>query len=122
MNKVSDCFLVYLDDKLCGFFSLLVVVGFKGYKNFHRVVILPEFQGLGLSKIVMDILAKEYSSNGFRIGIVTSAPAMIHSLNNNEKWILRFKGRGSNHTMNHLNKSNNNKHRLKCSFKYVGET
>lgn len=62
------------------------------YKT-HRLVVLPEFQGIGLGKTLTDEIALHYRKNGKRFRETTSHPARIFSHKNNPKWVCQHIGR-----------------------------
>ncbi|WP_323736260.1 hypothetical protein PXD04_11710 [Methanosphaera sp. ISO3-F5] len=66
----------------------------------------------------MNYIAELYVTMGKTVGIVTSAPAMIHQLNNDEQWRLTFQGRNSPHSLSQL-KSTSSSNRFTCSYKYI---
>lgn len=51
-----------------------------------RLVILPDYQGIGLGIKFLTIIAEKYKNMGFVFHIVTSAKNMIMGLNKNPKW------------------------------------
>ena len=51
-----------------------------------RLVILPDYQGIGLGIRFLTIVAEKYKNMGFVFHIVTSAKNMIMGLNKNPKW------------------------------------
>lgn len=51
-----------------------------------RLVILPDYQGIGLGIRFLTIIAEKYKSMGFVFHIVTSAKNMIMGLSKNDKW------------------------------------
>lgn len=55
-------------------------------KRVSRLVILPDYQGVGLGTKFLDVIAEHYKEQGFDFSIVTSAKNMINALNNSKKW------------------------------------
>lgn len=51
-----------------------------------RLVILPDYQGIGLGIRFLTKIAEVYKNMGFVFHIVTSAKNMIIGLNKNPKW------------------------------------
>lgn len=51
-----------------------------------RLVILPDYQGIGLGIKFLTIIAEKYKKMGFEFDIVTSAKNMIMGLSKNKKW------------------------------------
>ena len=75
--------MAYVDGTLAGFYSVLpfphpkVKNTFKG----HRLVMLPDFQGLGIGLRLRTEVARYYTEKlGKTFTAVTSHPAIIHGL------------------------------------------
>lgn len=64
----------------------------KNLKRVHRLVIHPDYQGLGIGFRLLNDVAKLYVSK-FRVGIITSSPALIQSLSKSSNWVLIDQGR-----------------------------
>lgn len=58
----------------------------RNLKMCSRLVILPDYQGIGLGIKFLTIIAERYKKQGFVFHIVTSAKNMIIGLNKNPKW------------------------------------
>ena len=58
----------------------------------HRIVIHPDYQGIGLGKQFVTIIAKLESKN-HDVFIQTSNPAMKHALLHYSDWVLSRNGR-----------------------------
>lgn len=61
-------------------------------KRVSRLVILPDYQGIGLGTKFLNIIAKHYFDQGYDFEIITSAKNLIYSLNNNNNWVLKRLG------------------------------
>lgn len=61
----------------------------KKIKRVTRLVILPDYQGIGLGTKFLNFIADFYSKQGFDFRIVTSAKNLIYALNRNKKWVLK---------------------------------
>ena len=59
-----------------------------------RLVILPDYQGIGLGVKFLNEIAKIYSKKGFDFSIKTSAKNLIFALKNRKEWILNDYGIG----------------------------
>lgn len=57
----------------------------------HRLVILPDYQGIGLGTIFLNKVAELYDD--FDFTIITSAKNLINALNNDENWYFKRYGR-----------------------------
>ena len=108
-NNAADVYTLYLDGSLCGFFSVLnfphPVV--KKAVRAHRVVVLPDFQGMGLGLIMADAIAAMYVERGYRFFFTTTSPAIVNAFNKSKNWYLKRAGRkgkskSKNQSVQHL--------------------
>lgn len=86
MNN-AQCFGLYHDEKIVGFCA---VRHFphpynKKIKKVHRLVILPDYQGIGLGYKLLNAVADQFSNYDF--SITTSARNLIMSLKRKPDWI-----------------------------------
>ena len=66
----------------------------KKIKKVTRLVILPEYQGIGLGTRFLNEIAKMYVAKGWDFAIQTSARNLIMSLKKSDNWILAHYGFG----------------------------
>ena len=70
LNKSCKCLVFFLDGNICGFCGLLNTPR-KGVSMGHsvsRIVVLPEYQGLGLSPIIMNFCGGILAAKGEKTG------------------------------------------------------
>ncbi len=65
----------------------------KGWKRGHRMVVLPDFQGIGIGTAFENYTSKHYADLGWNINITTTTPALVHALCRDKNWILTRVGR-----------------------------
>ena len=90
LNKSSQCFVFTWNNQIVGFCSVLPLFG-KGIVNavrFHRIVVLPDFQGLGIGSAIVDNIAAIYKSIGKTMYIKTINPRLGFYLTKSDKWML----------------------------------
>lgn len=123
-NKSADVWLLYINYNLAGLCSFLPFPHPK-VKNFytvHRLVILPDYQGLGLGiKFVSELAYYYTTSKDKRVILTTSHPVMIYGLNNHSSWLLTRKGRvslGSGKMQNKKIKDSTSSNRITTSWEY----
>lgn len=68
----------------------------KGWKRIHRLVVLPDYQGVGIGTKFVEEIAKHYKENGWNVNLTTTTPALVHALVKNEVWLLKSYGRLGN--------------------------
>jgi GNAT superfamily N-acetyltransferase len=91
----------------------------KKLKRVHRLVILPDWQGIGIGKQLVSFIGQFYKDAGYKLNIVTSAKNMIKGLYNSNSWRLQHVGRHGPHN----DKSQRPTSRAECrvaSFTYIG--
>lgn len=122
LNPSAQCFVAVMNQKPVGF---IAVQHFphpkaKNIKKIHRVVVLPDYQGIGIGKALMNFVAEHYTSKGYRLTITTSHPSINKSLK--KPWRLYRSGKvqrpGRTSSLRELKRSNTAS-RMTCSWEYV---
>ena len=90
LPKASQCYGVYDNDNIIAFMGVIHQPhGInKKIKRVSRIVVLPDYQGIGIGTRFLTEIAKIYKNKGYDFSIVTSAKNMIKSLYKNDKWIM----------------------------------
>ena len=108
----------------------------KGWKRVHRLVVLPDYQGVGIGTVFQDNITERYISNGFNVNCTTTTPALVHTLKRSDKWSLVRFGRmksawkgfnvyGTSNDKKHLASQNHllktlSNNRVTYSFNFIG--
>ena len=100
----------------------------KGKKRVHRLVTLPDFQGIGIGLNFINFIADIYDKSGLKFNLITTTPALRFALEKNPNWSLRRAGYvskpgnakelESNFGLGHLN-STFSCNRVTYSFDYI---
>lgn len=121
-NNASDVYVCTINDQIAGFISTLhfphPVV--KNMRKIHRLVIKPDYQGIGLGGRLIDFVSDIYKQDNKRVTIVTSAPSLIFSLKGSAKWVCTRKGRSAKNGKSSTMKGSSSNNRITVSFEYIG--
>lgn len=126
LNSGAYCYGLYDGDMIIGFCS---VIHFPHptnpkIKHIHRLVIHPDYQGIGLGKKLLNFVAELWKQKGYDVSLITSAKNLIFGLNKDSHWGCTHYGKLT------WNKSKtairslviaSSKDRITASFKYIGE-
>jgi len=78
------------------FCAVVAALGWKQTKRIQRLVVLPEFQWMGIGGKLLDLVAAMESAKGFRVTITASHPAVLAHCARSERWrYLEIKKLGS---------------------------
>ena len=126
ISAAAICYGLYDEDKIVGFMGVLHQPHAKNrkIKRVTRLVILPDYQGIGLGYKFLCLVAKHYKSNGWDFSIVTSAKNLIYKLNASKQWICVRYGVNKKATSQNAIDANKSSLRTKCktaSFFYKGD-
>jgi GNAT superfamily N-acetyltransferase len=110
-----------INNKLVGFNAVLPLPH-KNLKNAYResrLVILPDYQGVGLGSFFSDYIAERYKQQNKLFYSTTSNPALIKYRQKSKKWIIKRIGRINENKKSKISRGLS-KNRLTVSSKYVG--
>lgn len=121
LHNSAHCYVAFWENEPVAFCGIMSVIGRKHRRRISRLVVLPDFQGVGIGGKLMNMLAAKYHSENQRMNITTGHPAMIRSLNKSNIWrAVSFKPTGfSRHT--NIPNMKTSLGRTVASFEYVGE-
>jgi GNAT superfamily N-acetyltransferase/ABC-type uncharacterized transport system YnjBCD ATPase subunit len=88
LSKAARCFAAYVDGHPVAFMSYLHFPHprVRDIKMAHRIVVLPDWQGLGLAGHVSEWMGEYLRERGYRYRIVTAHPAFIHYMAKSPRW------------------------------------
>lgn len=122
LNPAALSYLALWNDKPIAFVAILPFpgVGDSKTRRISRIVILPDYQGLGIGKALIDYFAALYYKIDSQMYIRTINPALGITLS---KDINNWQATTSNLKADFTNDSSGRKllNRLSYSFKYIGE-
>lgn len=91
LNKSSDCYIVTWNKLPVAFASILPMPGRFGNDtrlcvSEHRIVVLPDYQGLGIGNKISEYFGELYLSQGYRYFGKTANPRMGEHRERSELW------------------------------------
>ena len=97
----------------------------KNFKKGHRLVVLPDYQGLGIGHKFSSRVAQTYLDKGFRFIITSSTKALMYQRAKDKRWAVTRKGRVANNKDNEDAKGvlagTVSVNKLTYSYEYIGE-
>jgi len=98
-NNAASVFIGFVNNKPAAFISIqhFPHPKVKNIKRVHRLVVLPDYQGIGIGVLLLNKIGELYKQQKNRYTIVTSAPSLINNLKKSTIWALKHIGRNSAH-------------------------
>jgi GNAT superfamily N-acetyltransferase len=122
-HRTAKCFGAFVGDQCVAFLSYrhFVHPKIRDIKIGHRLVVLPDWQGLGIAQHFLDVIAQHCYDQGYRFRSVVAHPAMIRSLSKSLRWHQVERKVALNfHNKSHLGPLQARTRRLNTySFEYV---
>lgn len=133
LNKAATCYVILWNDKPCAFIAILPMPSgtIQNAYRVSRLVVLPDFQGLGIGIKLLNYIGSLYLTNNKKLYIKTSNPSLFKGMEYNTKnWLLT----NENNNINQIKKTNEKlinegkdnglklrKESVTKSYKYIGE-
>jgi len=119
----SEQYVAFVDGEPVAFCAITHLVHntiFNG-KRLHRLVVLPDYQGVGIGTRLLNFVAERYYAAGYRMFARFSHPALVRSLEKDLRWrLVTNVSRAPSHTVKqHMNKSDSDR-RLTTGWEYIG--
>lgn len=120
INNSAECYIGYLDDAPVCFFAVLHFphAEVKNFKKGHRLVVLPDYQGLGIGHKFSTFIADMYKKRGFRFIITSSTKSLFHQRAKDDRWIITRKGRTGESAG--MLKGTTSERKMTYSYEYIG--
>lgn len=120
---MCKCYGAYDGDNIIAFIAVMTFPHpkVKNIKRCSRLVVLPDYQGIGIGSAFLQTIAQHYSESGYKFTIITSAKNMILKLNKSRQWTLKRLSVSGASTGTLKNKHQSDRDKCKtASFLYVG--
>lgn len=117
LNKASNIYIATLNNEIVGMCAILPQPNGYCMNGFrvHRLVVNPDFQGLGIGKKLLEWVCEYYNKQNKVMYIRTSHIKLVNSLKKSNNW--KETARSGQVSPNHL--WNVNKKRVPYSFEYI---
>ncbi len=86
LNPAAECYLATCDGEPVAFCGLLHSIGHRDIVRVSRLVVLPDYQGIGVGGRFLGAVAERNRARGLRTTITSSHPAMIGFLKSSQDW------------------------------------
>lgn len=80
LHPASRCYAAMFRGEPIAFIATLPNAGHRGRRIVHRLVVLPDYQGLGVGLRLLDAVVALEAAAGYRMSIRTSHPGLIAAL------------------------------------------
>jgi GNAT superfamily N-acetyltransferase len=125
LNKASRCYVAIWGGRVIGFISTMTLPSgsLKNAWRGHRIVILPQFQGMGIGPRLSDTIAQMHIDEGHRFFSRTAHVRLGEYRENSDSWVGTSKNRKLRKDVKHENVFNNHyadNKRICYSHEYIG--
>ena len=125
LNKASKSFVFLMNDKPVAFIAVLPLPNgnLKNAFRITRVVVLPDFQGLGIGVEILNLISSMYFKDNKTMYIKTSNPALFMSMKRNlENWeLVKSYDNLEQIKKQNLKQDQQRKVSVAKSYKYIGK-
>lgn len=117
----ARCFLGLWEKEPVAFCAVLPLMGFTGRRRISRVVVLPDYQGIGIGSAFLEGIGKIHHSQNLRLSITGSHPSILQHCSRSEKWrTTNLMKTGAVRTKNGKPQYKSSSGRCVVSFEYIG--
>lgn len=123
VHRSAQCLVAVLSGRPVAFAAIMPNVGVTGLRRISRLVVLPDFQGVGIGMLLCHTVGAMLRGVRLRVAITTGHPAMIATLRRSSAWkmtsVPRMTARPAG--LPHLRRTTAS-NRLVGSFEFVGDS
>jgi GNAT superfamily N-acetyltransferase len=88
LARAATCYAALWNGEPVAFCATTGMYGRVGRKRITRIVVLPDYQGLGIGLQLAEIVAQREADQGFRCNLTASHPAVINHCRRSASWRL----------------------------------
>lgn len=121
INTNSVCYIAEINNIPVAFLCYISHFGRPANrKRIHRFVVLPDYQGIGIGKALLDFFGHFLKQRGYVTVLVSSNPALIFGLQKDRNWeVVRKPSYRSYNMLSKLGRTASY-NRITASFRYTG--
>ncbi len=86
LARHARCFLALWEGVPVAFCATVSLIGRKNRWRIHRIVTLPDYQGIGIGTAVLEAVAELHRAEGHRVNCTASHPAVIAHWRKSPRW------------------------------------
>ena len=86
ISRAAQVFLAVWHDTPVALCAIVAMYGYQHRRRIHRLVTLPDFQGIGIGSRLLDHVAGIEQATGKRVNITSSHPAIIAHCRGSPRW------------------------------------
>lgn len=120
LHRSARCYLATFDGRPIAFAALLPSPGHKGRWRVSRVVVLPDWQGIGVGRAFLGSLGDLYRRADITLSLLTSHTMMIRCLAHDSRWRVGSVNRNGSPAAGGTETHHHPSRRPGVSFRYVG--
>jgi len=124
LNDASHQYIAYIQNEPVAFFAIqhFPHPKIKNMKRGHRLVVLPDYQGLGIGHLLSSKIAEMWVKKGFRFTITSSTKSLLKQRLRDKNWVVKRQGRcgsGSGVMQNSNKKGSTSSAKITYSYEYI---
>lgn len=93
LHTAAQQYVAVLNNEIVAHTGIIYFPMQKGKKRVHRLVVLPDYQGIGIGTAFIKGVAKIVEKEGFELNLTTTTPALVGALKRDKEWALSRFGR-----------------------------
>jgi GNAT superfamily N-acetyltransferase len=86
LSRAASVYVALWGETPVALCATVALYGHAGRRRIHRLVTLPDFQGVGIGARLLDFVAQKKQREGQRVNITTSHPAVIAHCRRSSRW------------------------------------
>ena len=126
LNTAARVFVCFANGQVAGFYSALATPHpqKRNIWRAHRIVVLPDYQGVGIASAMSDAVAEYFKERGIAFSVITSNRSMISGLMKSPRWVCKRVGRilrfSDSDKRKYRTTKSRSTNRITASFEYTG--